>query len=131
MLTSSRIASAMTARAAGESCGVRTSTIAATAPRSIRSTDSRPMRANTPATTAYAFAAVSGPRSSRSPGRRCEATTNGMSTDGDSRWWTTWNRSSGSPEKSLSMITRARAGGNGLVRQEVSPSRHRFPAGTP
>ena len=34
-----------------------------------------------------------------------------MSTDGESTWWTTWYRSSGSPEKSLSMITRQRGPG--------------------
>src|SRR3954464_4248672 len=36
--------------------------------------------------------------------------TNGISTDGESRWCASWKRSSGSPAKSLSTITRARGG---------------------
>ena len=47
----------------------------------------------------------------------------GISTLGESRWCTSWYRSSGSPEKSLSMITRARgADAGGIACHGAVPS---------
>ena len=58
-----------------------------------------------------------------SPGRRWEAMTKGISTVGLSKWWTSWKKSSGSPEKSLSTMTRARGAVSAASAQGAVPRR--------